>query len=126
MPDSVAKLLSKYKASVQSLALSTRRLVHDVVRGAQEQTDSSGQRIGYGLGPKMTDTVCVIMLSKKGVKLGLFDGASLADPADILRGGGKRHRHVPLYDPAEVTRPAVRALLKAALAAAKARRLTRA
>ncbi|HJQ66587.1 MAG TPA: DUF1801 domain-containing protein [Gemmatimonadales bacterium] len=110
------RLLSRYDPSVRRLARSTRRLVRRFLPSATEQVDSGG-RIGYGVGARMTDTVCVIMLSKAGVKLGLYDGAKLSDPSGLLKGVGKRHRHVPLPTPATLESPALVALLRRAVTA---------
>ena len=40
--------------------------------------------------------------------------ASLPDPAHLLQGTGKRHRHVKLTTPADLAAPALRELLEAA------------
>ncbi len=73
------RLLSRYHPPVRRLARLTRRLVRRLLPGAIEQVDSGG-RIGYAVGSRMADTVCVIMVARGGVKLGVFDGARLADP----------------------------------------------
>jgi hypothetical protein len=54
------------------------------------------------------------MLSKSGVKLGVFRGAELADPRRLLEGSGKIHRHIPLKHPSDLRRPGVKQLIKSA------------
>jgi hypothetical protein len=63
----------------------------------------------------MKDMLCVIMPLKAGVNLGFFRGVDLPDPAGLLQGTGKRHRHVRIQDSKELHSPAVRDLLAAAL-----------
>ena len=116
MASEFERLLSRYDPAVRRLARSTRRLVRRFLPSATEQVDRGG-RIGFGVGARMTDTVCVIMLSKGGVKLGLYEGAKLSDPTGLLRGAGKRHRHVPLPTPATLKSPALVALLRRAVTA---------
>ena len=62
--------------------------------------------------------MCTLIPSRAGVKLGIVRGAELDDPRGLLAGSGKVHRHVAaLRSPADLKRPGVRPLLKAALAA---------
>ena len=56
--------------------------------------DGSRALIGYGYSAGYTGLVCTLILSQKGVKIGIVDGATLADPGGILEGDGKRHRHI--------------------------------
>lgn len=58
---------------------------------------------------------------KTHVNLGFFCGASLADPAGLLEGSGKRMRHVKLAPGREPNVAALRALIAAAYADIKTR-----
>ena len=55
-----------------------------------------GDQLQYSPGSK--GTVCALILSKTGVKIGLFRGSELPDPKGLLRGSGKVHRHVAPRD----------------------------
>ena len=77
--------------------------------------------IGFSYSPGYKGTVCALILSKTGVKIGLFRGSELPDPKGLLRGSGKVHRHVALETLADLKQPGLKPLLKAALAAWKAR-----
>jgi len=121
LPQDVAALLEPLPADVRDLVARVRRLVLATLPKAIETPDRRARLIGYGYGPKYRDTVAVIILSKKGVKLGLPWGSELADPDDLLTGEGKVHRHIAFTEESQVGRPAVKALLRAALAAWKAR-----
>jgi hypothetical protein len=116
------ELLSSYPPGVRTLALGLRRLVQSRVPGADELVDRSSNVIGYGYGAGYADMICTIILSKKGVKLGVVGGAALDDPQQLLEGSGKRHRYVNIEDAADLERPGIGPLLDAALAAWKQKR----
>ena len=117
MTQTVDDLLAGYSPEVRDLACQARALVWEVMPNATEQVDAPAKLIAYSVGSKMADTVCVIMPLKAGVNLGFYGGTALPDPASLLTGTGKRHRHVRLTTLAEVAAPALRALLLAAVAA---------
>ena len=58
--------------------------------------------------------VCTIIPSKKGVKLGFYRGIDLPDPAKLLTGSGKVHRHVEINSATDVSNPQLKKLLSAA------------
>ncbi len=74
--------------------------------------------VGYGFGTGYKDMICTIILSKTGVKLGIVNGASLADPKGLLEGAGKRHKYVAFSATSDLRKPGIVALLASA---AKAR-----
>jgi len=115
-----ATVAEGYPPAVQALARATRALVLELVPDADESVDPAGPYIGYGYGTGYKSLVCVISLSKTGVKLALTRGASLPDPDHLLEGAGKVHRHILIKTPADVVRAGVRKLVRAALAAWKA------
>jgi hypothetical protein len=119
-PDAVAAFLASYSPEVRELALRLRELVLAVEPGLIEQVDPPSKLIGYSVGPRMVDTVCTIMPLRAAVNLGIFRGAELPDPAEMLTGTGKVHRHVRIASVEAIANPALRALLQAALAAKSA------
>ena len=121
MTQTVDDLLAGYSPEVRDLARQVRALVREVMPEAREQVDPSAKLIAYSLGGKMADTVCVIMPLKAAMNLGFYNGTALPDPAGLLTGTGKRHRHVHLTTLADIRAPALRALLLAAVAAKGAR-----
>jgi len=58
---------------------------------------------------------------KAHVSVGFFHGASLADPAGLLEGGGKRMRHVKLFAGRAIATEVLRALIEAAYVDTKTR-----
>ena len=114
MPDQVDKFLSKYDTSVSDLARKVRQVVKKTVKGVIEHVDLPAKMIMYSLGPGYKGMVCTIIPSRKGVKLGFYRGVDLPDPAQLLTGTGKVHRHVVIHSEAVVERPELIKLLNAA------------
>ena len=121
-PAEVAELLAPLAPDIRALVLSVRKLVLATLPGAMEIADSKARVIGYGYGTGYRELVATLILSKKGVKLGLVGGASLPDPDRLLAGSGKVHRHIAFTEPSGVGRPPVEALLRAALQAWRRRK----
>jgi hypothetical protein len=83
--------------------------------------DSSAGVIGYGYGPGYRGMVCTLILSKSGVKVGLVRGAELADPRQLLEGGGKVRRYIQLRTPRDPRKAGVGELVRATFKAWKGR-----
>lgn len=112
----VADLLAPYAPEVRNLALEARSFILDLIPGILEQADAKARVIGYGYSPKYADTVCMLQPTKAGVNLGIAYAMELPDPAKLLEGTGKLHRHVKLKTKADLERAALKSLLKAAIA----------
>ncbi len=113
--------LAKYPAEVGELAQAARRLLNEMLPKAEETLDQSARVIGFGYGPGYKGCVCTLIMSQKGVKIGLFRGSELPDPKGLLAGSGKVHRHVALQTLADLKQPGLKPLIKAAFAAWKER-----
>ncbi len=114
-------MLARYPAAVQEIAAAARAFLKSALPEIQESADRSAKLIAYGYGSGYKGAVCNQILSQKELKLGIVYGASLTDPEKLMTGAGKVHRHVPLRSPGDVSRPGLKALLKAALGAQRAR-----
>jgi hypothetical protein len=114
-------LLAAYPDAVRKLADAARKALAKALPGAAEGVDTSAKLLSYSYGPGYKGLVCTLIMSKTGVKLGIFRGAELLDPAGLMQGAGKVHRHVQLRSPADLERPELKRLLAAALAAFRAR-----
>jgi hypothetical protein len=123
MPDQeeIDVFLASYPAEVADLAQAVRRLLEELLPDVEQTLDRSAKVIGFGYGPGYKGMVGALILSKAGVKIGLFRGSELPDPKGLLRGEGKVHRHVPLTSLADLKQPGLKPLIKAALSAWKAR-----
>ena len=110
-------LIGQYEPEIQRLIHAARRTLRVAFRGATETSDPQAHLLGYSYGPGYQGTVASLFLSKRGVKIGIPYGSSLLDPAHLLAGEGKVHRHVAIKDPAELEASELRALLQNALRA---------
>jgi len=110
-------LIGQYEPVIQRLIHAARRTLRVAFRGAAETSDPKAHLLAYSYGPGYKGTVATLILSKTGVKIGIPYGSSLPDPALLLAGEGKVHRHVAIKDPAELKTPELRALLQSTLSA---------
>jgi len=120
-PDQITIFLSQYPDAVFNNALKLRTLLLKTLPGITEQLDAPARMIGYGYGQKYSETICVLIPSKKGIKLGFYKGNELPDPDSILEGTGKITRYVQIKDEKQIVSPAIQNLLKSAMTAYKQR-----
>ena len=120
-PDQVTIFLSQYPDPVFNNALKLRKLLLKTLPGITEQLDLPAKVVGYAYGQKYSETICVLIPSKKGIKLGFYKGNELPDPDSILEGSGKITRYVEIKDEKQIGSPAIGHLLKSAMAAYKER-----
>jgi hypothetical protein len=76
--------------------------------------------IGYGPSEKASEAIFSLAAQAKGVTLFFLQGARLPDPQGLLAGSGNVVRSIRLETAATLDRADVRALMKTALARAKA------
>ncbi len=108
------KFILNYDDKVSGTIISLRELLFKNLTGIKEELDIKTKIIGYGYGHRYTDTICVIIPSKKGVKLGFNRGIELPDPDKLLEGSGKVHKYAVINE--EVIKSAsLKKLLKEAL-----------
>ena len=67
----------------------------------------------------MSEGYVYILPHTAWINLGFYKGTDLPDPKGLLEGTGARMRHVKIRTAKEAEQPAVRALIKAALAERK-------
>jgi len=125
-PDLI-KFLKPYDRAVQQLALGLRALVLEEMAPCHENIYDaySAVAIGYGSSDRLGDGVLHIAVYGSGVNLGFNHGATLEDPLGILKGTGKRIRHISLKTAADLERPEIRSYIRRArkVAIADARKL---
>lgn len=113
--------LKQYPDQVFSLARQLREVLLANLPDAIEQVDLPGRMIAYVYGQKYRDMVCVIIPSKKGLKLGFYKGPELPDPDQLLQGNGKISRYVVIQSEEDIYSGPLKILLNNALAACKQR-----
>ena len=67
--------------------------------------------LGYGPSDAGFDRILSIAAFERHANLGFLYSAALSDPDGLLKGGGKRMRHVPLRRPAGGEHPAIARLV---------------
>jgi len=91
--------------------------VHALVRELYPDAVISvnGNFTGYGSTTGYKGLVFVVSPHKAHVTLGLASGASLPDPAGLMEGSGRVHRHVKIRTDTDLDRPELRELMRTAL-----------
>jgi hypothetical protein len=116
-----AAIFEKYSSPIAALGYATRAFVLQHLPGATEEVDVPGNLLGYGYGPGYKNMVCTIIASKSMMKIGLYKGTELPDPAGLLKGTGKLHKYIEIKTEADLQNPAVAALVAEGLKAYKTR-----
>lgn len=111
----VADLLSAHDPAIADLARATIEVVTELLPDAVVSVDATN--IGYGVGPGYRGLVFTVTPTKKHVTLGISHSAGLPDPAGLLEGAGRVHRHVKIRAAGDLARPELRALLASAVEA---------
>jgi len=120
VPRTTKALLGAYDRLTEELGLAARSMILEIFPDLNtEQVDNKARVIGYGYSAKYADTVCVIMPTQEGITLGIGFGSELPDPEKLMQGTGKVHRHVKLKTAEDLKNPALKDLLRAALARRK-------
>lgn len=116
-PGELIKFLKPYDRAVQKLALDLRGIVLEVLAPCHENIYDaySAVAIGYGSSERFSDGICHIAVYTQHVNLGFNQGAFLDDPKEVLKGNGKRIRHLSIKTPGDLARPEIRFFLKRAL-----------
>ncbi|MGW1881519.1 DUF1801 domain-containing protein [Streptomyces sp. NPDC001970] len=115
MDEEVERVLAARDAHIAELGRSTCALLLEQFPDAVVTVD--GNDIGFGTGTGYKGLVFTVAPAKAHVTLGIAGGAGLPDPAGLMEGSGKVHRHIKLRTPKDLDSPELRRLLAAALAA---------
>jgi hypothetical protein len=109
----LARTTEEARETAEAVRALIRRLDPDAVEVIWRQQGT----VGWGIGPrKMSEHYAYLAVHPKHVNLGFYRGASLPDPAGLLQGTGQAMRHIKLHAPAELHRPEITDLLRAARA----------
>ena len=111
------EILSRYEEKIAQLGLQLRVFLFSELKGINEEADATANIISFNYGKGYKNIICVILPSKKGIKLGFYKGSELPDPEKLLTGTGKVHRFVEIKSVQDLNNPALKRLLKEAVAA---------
>jgi hypothetical protein len=114
----LARFVEKFEPAHQTLIRAVRRRLRARFPTATELAWDNYNFfvIAYSPTARPSDAVCSIAAGANGVGLCFIHGARLPDPTRILLGAGKQTRFIRLESAAVLDRPAVAALLAAAVA----------
>lgn len=113
MNDDVERLIDAQQPPIAELTRGLCALIHELYPDAVVSVD--GGDIGFGSGTGYKGLVFVVSPHGTHVTLGLYGGAGLPDPAGLMEGTGKTHRHVKIRQPGDLDRDELRQLMAAAL-----------
>jgi len=116
-PRELVEFLRRHDPPIRNLALGLRRVVLDEMAPCHEYIFAMRSAVMLLFGPNdrvIDDCVCMIAVLRKHVNLQFTEGIELEDPSGVLRGTGKRMRHLTLKTIAELDRPEIRMLLQRA------------
>ncbi|NVN94932.1 MAG: DUF1801 domain-containing protein [Bacteroidetes bacterium] len=111
--------LSQYDEEVYNNAIILRELLLASLPKITEQIDLTAKMIAYCYGQKYSELICVIIPSKKGLKLGFNRGVQLADPDKLLEGTGRISRYIKIKSEAQIKSITIKKLIETALIAYK-------
>jgi len=115
----LAGFMDRYRPEVARVARAARAKLRRLVPGAVELVYDNYNALAIGFGPteRASDAILSIALYPRWVSLFFLYGAPLPDPRGLLRGSGRRVRHIVLDRASLLDTGPVRALIEAAVAA---------
>jgi hypothetical protein len=106
--------IKNYPEPVQLIAFQLRKLILSELPGTMEMVDAPSKIIAYGASAKYANLVCAIAPYPKYVNLMFSRGASIPDPDGILKGTGKKARHIRVEEMTEQIEGQIKKYLQAA------------
>jgi hypothetical protein len=121
-PRALVGFLRPYDRDIRNLALGLREVVLAELAPCHENIYDaySAVAIGYGPTDRVKDGIVHIAVYSKHVNLGFNKGATLPDPAGLLKGTGTSVRHITLKSLGDLAKPEIRAYVCTARASAGA------
>jgi hypothetical protein len=115
------QFLSLFGPGITQLALAVRRLVLEEAPASTELIYDAYNAVatGYSFTGRPSDAFVHIAVYAHWVNLGFNWGVDLPDPEGVLEGSGRRIRHIRISQLADLEKPMVRRLVKAAAARAE-------
>jgi hypothetical protein len=116
----LARFIGKFMPDMQHLTKAVLRKLRPHFPGATEMVYDNYQALVIGFCPndRPSDVICSIGVYPRWINVYFFEGGSLPDPHRLLQGNGNIVRHIVVQRAEDLDRPAVRSLLKEAVARA--------
>jgi hypothetical protein len=108
--------LAKFEPEVEKAARACLKKMRARLPGAFELVYDNYNALAFGFGPseRAGEAIFSIAVFPRWVSLFFLQGAKLADPHKVLKGGGSRVRHIVLKSAADLDLPAIRELFAVA------------
>lgn len=113
----ILRFLQPYSDDIRELARGLRAVVLSEAAGATELVYDAYNAVamGYTFTGRPSDAFCHVAVYSQWVNLGFNHGADLPDADGLLRGAGKRVRHLRIACAGDIEQPAIRAFLREAV-----------
>ncbi len=113
----LAGFVAKFSPGIAAQARAVLAKMRQRLPGAIELVYDNYNALAIGFGPteRTGDAIFSIAVFPRWVSLFFLRGAGLPDPTKLLRGSGSLARHVVLTGPDDLDRPAIKALMAAAV-----------
>jgi len=118
----IAGFLAKYAPPVQKEARAARRVMRTWMPTATEMVYDNYNALvfGYAPGDRPSEAILSLALFPRWVTLCFIQGATLDDPAGLLKGSGNQVRSVSLQGGAlDLRKPGIRSLIRQAILSSK-------
>lgn len=109
----IKKLLEPFNNEIISLAIQLRDIIKEETKPSTELVGDStiSLNFGYGFTEKAWDCFCAIIVYSKHINISFPSGAFLSDPNGLLKGTGKKIRHIRISNLSDIKTPDVMGLL---------------
>lgn len=113
----IDRFLARFEPGVERLARDVRRWMQRRLPTAIEMVYDNYNALVFGFVPseRPSDAIFSVAVYPRYVSVFFLQGAGLPDPEGLLQGSGSQVRHLRVGDVADLERPAVTALVAAAL-----------
>jgi hypothetical protein len=117
----LSSFISKFSPDIAAQARAVLCELRTRLPGAVELVYDNYNALAIGFGPteRMHDLILSVAIYPRWVSLFFFNPQDLPDPDGLLRGTGTMVRHLVLASPADLDRPAVRTLVRRAVASSE-------
>jgi hypothetical protein len=116
----LAGFIARFPPPIAKLTKAVLEKMRTRLPGAVELVYDKANALAIGFGPdeRASNIIVSIATYSKWINLYFFEGDRLPDPQGLLQGTGTMVRHIRINEAADLDRPAVKALMSAALRAA--------
>jgi hypothetical protein len=113
----LASFIARFPPPLATLTKAVLKKMRSRLPGAVELVYDKANALAIGFGPdeRASNIIHSIAVYSKWINLYFFEGDRLPDPQGLLQGSGTMVRHIRITSVADLDRPAVKALMAAAL-----------